>query len=70
METGEKRIFVCNTFIRASDIKPYMELAGEFNYTFFSCIVENHHGNKDVHNVPDEKRVEMEKNLRNNLKLI
>jgi hypothetical protein len=70
MLAGKRVIIVANTFIRASDMKPYMEMAEEHDYTVFSIIVENRHGNKDVHSVPDDKRLQMEKDLKNNMKLI
>ena len=70
MEAEDKRIFVCNTFISTSEMTPYIKLADEHGYKVFSIIVENRHGNNSVHGVPDEKRQEMDINLRKNLKFI
>ena len=35
-------------------MKPYYELAEKYGYAVFSLIVENRHGGKNVHNVPEE----------------
>ncbi len=40
-------------------MEPYLKLAEKYDYKVVSLIVENRHGNKSVHNVPDET---MEKN--------
>ena len=47
-------IFVANTFTRDSEMKDYYKLAEEYGYRVFAIIVENRHGGKDVHNVPEE----------------
>jgi hypothetical protein len=36
-------------------MKPYFEMAERYNYRIHTIIVENRHGNKNIHNVPDEK---------------
>lgn len=67
METDED-VAVNNTFTRNWEMKPYFELAKQFNYMVFSIIVENRHGNKSIHDIPD-KIIDNMKN-RFNLKLI
>ena len=47
-------IVVSNTSTTEKELEPYYELAKLFNYTVVSLIVENRHGNKSTHNVPDE----------------
>jgi hypothetical protein len=47
-------VCVCNTFTAEWEMKPYFDLAKEFNVNIFSLIVENRHGNGNVHSVPDE----------------
>jgi predicted kinase len=47
------RIVVANTFTQEWEMKPYYELALKYNYRVHSVIVENRHGNKSVHDVPD-----------------
>lgn len=47
-------VIVHNTSTAPKELKPYMELAERYGYEVTSLIVENRHGNKSVHNVPDE----------------
>jgi predicted kinase len=61
------RIVVSNTFTQEWEMTPYFELAKEFGYKIFSIIIENRHGNKNEHNVPEDK-IEQMKN-RFNIKL-
>lgn len=68
MKEGVDMIVVTNTFTKAKDMKKYIELADKFDYRFSSIIVENRHGNKSVHGVPDSTMDKMEKELLNNLK--
>ena len=60
METG-KDVAVANTSTTVKEMKPYYDMAEEFGYTVFSIIVENRHGGKDVHNVPEKTLEAMEK---------
>jgi len=48
------RIVVSNTFTQEWEMKPYYELAEKYGYRVHSIVVENRHGGKNVHNVPDE----------------
>jgi predicted kinase len=48
-------IAVSNTFTQEWEMAPYYELANKYNYKVFSIIVENRHGGKNTHGVPDEK---------------
>jgi predicted kinase len=70
MQKETPKIFVCNTFVRASDMNPYLELAEEYGYTTYCVILENRHGHKDVHNVPQDVRLRMSKDLKDNIKLV
>lgn len=54
MADDEERIVVSNTFTQEWEMKPYLEWAEDFGYKVFSLIVENRHGGKNVHNVPEE----------------
>jgi hypothetical protein len=36
-------------------MEPYVEMAKEWGYTVFTIVVENRHGGKNVHGVPDDK---------------
>jgi energy-coupling factor transporter ATP-binding protein EcfA2 len=54
-----EKIVVSNTFTQEWEIDYYFELAKEHGYRVYSLIVENRHGNKDIHNVPEEKLLQM-----------
>lgn len=47
-------IVVSNTNTTEKELAPYIALAEKYDYRVVSLIVENRHGNKSVHNVPDE----------------
>jgi predicted kinase len=53
LHTGNT-VIVANTFTTEKEIRAYVEIAQECNANFISLIVENRHGNKSIHNVPDE----------------
>jgi len=53
MNSGVQKIYVTNTFSEEDQLSPYFDLAKKHNYRVFSVIVENRHGNKNIHNVPD-----------------
>ena len=48
-------IAVSNTFTQEWEMKDYYDLAEKYGYKIVSLIVENRHGGKNVHGVPDEK---------------
>lgn len=52
-------IFVSNTFTTEKEMKPYIKMAEELGYQIVSLVVENRHGNKSVHNVPEETMTKM-----------
>jgi predicted kinase len=58
-KNGVEKIVISNTFTQEWEIDYYFELAKEHGYRVYSLIVENRHGNKDIHNVPEEKLVQM-----------
>ncbi|AZF89733.1 hypothetical protein QE332_gp122 [Pseudomonas phage vB_PaeM_LCK69] len=53
MEIGLDAVIVSNTSTREREVAPYIDMAEEFGYTVISLIVENRHGNKSVHDVPE-----------------
>lgn len=59
MDSGADYIFVSNTFTTEKEMKPYLKMAEESGYHVVSLIVENRHGNKSVHNVPEETMTKM-----------
>jgi predicted kinase len=66
---GDSPVVVHNTFTRASEWKHYEELARVYGYKVFFVVVENRHGNSDVHGVPAETLERMEHSIKSNLKL-
>jgi predicted kinase len=51
---GFGEVVIANTFTQEWEMEPYMKLAEKYNYRIFSLVIENRHGNKNQHNVPDE----------------
>ena len=47
-------IVVSNTFTQEWEMEHYIELAKKYGYMVFTVIVENRHGGKNVHGVPDD----------------
>ncbi len=55
MKDGFDSIAVSNTFTQEWEMESYFEMAKKYGYTTFTLIVENRHGGKNLHRVPDEK---------------
>jgi len=53
MVSGSPKVAVSNTFTQEWEMKPYYEMAEKYGYMVFSVIVENRHGGKNVHGVPE-----------------
>ena len=49
-----REIAVSNTFTQEWEMSHYIELAKKYGYTVFTLVVENRHGGKNIHNVPEE----------------
>ena len=62
-----RNVFVANTFTREREMKKYYELATKHGYKVFSIIVENRHGNINIHKVPAETLIKMRERF--NIKL-
>ena len=54
-------IVLSNTSTTEKELQPYLDLAAKYDYKVVSLIVENRHGNKSVHGVPDETMEKMKK---------
>jgi NEDD4-binding protein 2 len=63
MRKGIEKIFVTNTFINDNQMKPYFEMAEKYGYDVFTMVVENRHGNKSIHDVPDSAVEDMKKSF-------
>lgn len=64
-----EKIFVTNTFTTEKELKPYIDLSKKYDYNLISLIVENRHGNKNIHNCPEEIIDKMNNRLLNSIKL-
>ena len=53
MKNGEN-VIVANTNTTDSELKPYLDMSTKYGYRVFSMIVENRHGNSNIHNVPSD----------------
>jgi len=53
------KIIVSNTSTQEWEMEPYFKLAKEYGYAVFTIVVENVHGGKNIHNVPDDKIKQM-----------
>lgn len=69
IRSGCEKICVHNTSTRERDLRDYYEMAETFGYTVFCLVVENRHGGKDTHGVPESTLKRQEQQLRNSLKL-
>jgi phenolic acid decarboxylase len=59
MRQGIARIVVANTFTQEWEMEEYFKMAERYNYRVHTVIVENRHGNDNVHGVPEDKLVQM-----------
>lgn len=48
------KIIIANTNTTESEFQPYIRLAETYGYDVHSIIIENRHGNSNIHNVPNE----------------
>lgn len=62
-------IIVANVNAKPSDWKYYVDKATKEGLKVTFVVLENRHGNKDVHNVPIETLERQDKTIRDNLKL-
>lgn len=62
-------IIVSNTNSKEYEFNYYLDIAKQFNYTVFSIVIENRHGNKNSHNVPEATIQKCAENIKNSLKL-
>ena len=52
-------IIIANTNTKRDEMKDYEKIAEKYGYTVFVLTVNNMHGSKSVHNVPDESLQKM-----------
>ena len=59
MKNSASVVIVSNTFTTEKEVQPYLELANKYEYKTVSLVVENRHGSRSVHNVPEESLTKM-----------
>ena len=59
MRQQKAKIVVANTFTQEWEMKIYFDMAERYNYRVHTLIVENRHGNENVHGVPEDKLQKM-----------
>jgi len=59
MRQQKSRIVVANTFTEEWEMEEYFKMAERYNYRVHTVIVENRHGNINVHGVPEDKLQKM-----------
>lgn len=59
MESSIPKIAVSNTFTQEWEMEPYFDLAIKHGYYVTCIVVENRHGNKNKHGVPEDKIEQM-----------
>jgi predicted kinase len=59
MRQQKSKIVVANTFTQEWEMKIYFDMAERYNYRVHTVIVENRHGNQNIHGVPEDKLQQM-----------
>jgi predicted kinase len=52
-------IFIDNTFTMDWEMKPYFEMAAEYEYSVFVITVENYHGKSNIHYISRDQLEKM-----------
>lgn len=60
MDANFDAIFVSNTSTTQKELNPYLEMAKAYDYRVISLVVENRHGNSNIHEVPENSLKRME----------
>jgi predicted kinase len=61
---GDGKIFVHNTFTMEWEMEPYFRMAKEHNYAVYVITLENRHGGKNLHEIPEEHIERMREKFR------
>lgn len=54
MKQGAEKILLHNTFTMEWEMEPYMKMAQEHGYRVHVVTVENRHGGRNIHKIPEE----------------
>lgn len=69
IENRRFNIAVINTNASEKEFEYYVDTAKKNGYDVFSIVVENRHGNSDIHGVPEEAKERQKQKLINSIKL-
>lgn len=69
MKVNADKIIIANTNTKESEMKPYIDFAKKYGYKVSTLIVENRHGSKNIHDVPDSTIEKMANRIKSNIKL-
>lgn len=64
-----RRIIVANTNTTEKEFSHYKTEAENLGHRVFCLVIENRHGNTDVHNVPEEAKESQKARLKNSISL-
>jgi predicted kinase len=59
MRQQKAKIVVANTFTQEWEMDEYFKMAERYNYRIHTVVVENRHGNENIHGVPEDKLQQM-----------
>jgi predicted kinase len=59
MRQQKAKIVVANTFTQEWEMDEYFKMAERYNYRVHTVVVENRHGNENIHGVPEDKLQQM-----------
>ena len=62
-------IIIANTNTTMKDCQRYVDSANLYGATLSFIVIENRHGNSDVHDVPSEVKERQRNNLKNSIQL-
>lgn len=62
-------VILANTSTTEKELAPYLAMVKELDCKVVSLVVENRHGNSNVHDVPEQTLERQEQRLRGSLKL-
>ena len=69
MKKDVSPIIIANTNVTERIMRPYISMAENFGYIIYFIVLENRHGNKNSHGVPDETIEKMKKRLISSIQL-
>jgi len=69
MKDKTPKVIISNTNTRTKDVEFWTNMGKQYGYRVFSVIIENRHGGKDNHAVPESTLIKMKDQLSNSVVL-